>query len=89
MKRYIRAILSLASVGMLFYIIHDQRQQIKTLKTQHPVNVDSLHKVVDSLNDELFIWKTTVDRYDIGIERFKENHPDQAENIDEAFKNIE
>ncbi|CAB4142246.1 hypothetical protein UFOVP449_3 [uncultured Caudovirales phage] len=35
MKKYIGAILSLGSVAMLFYILFEQKEQIKNLKSQN------------------------------------------------------
>jgi hypothetical protein len=84
--RYIKAILSLASIGMLFYIITNQREQIRVLKS---TNADSLQHVVDSLHDELFIQSTNVTRYEISIETLKENYPQAAEQFDECLKNTE
>ena len=86
MKKYIGAALSLASVGMLFYIITNQREQIRVLKS---TNIDSLHQVVDSLNNELFIKHTETDRYEIAIDKLRENYPQAADQFDECLKNTE
>ena len=81
MKKYIGAILSLASVGMLFYIIYDQKDQIKELKTtlestKHEIKtVDSLKHVVDSVNTEVFINQTKATRYEIALENLKNENP--------------
>ena len=81
MKKYIGAILSLASVGMLFYIIYDQKDQIKELKTtlestKHEIKtVDSLKHVVDSINTEVFISQTKATRYEIALENLKNENP--------------
>ena len=88
MKKYINAALSLASVGMLFYIIFHQKEQIKELKSTQP-NIDSVQHVVDSLHDELFIQSTNVIRYEIAIETLRENYPQAAEQFDECLKNTE
>jgi hypothetical protein len=88
MKKYIGAILSLSSVGMLFYIIFNQKEQIQTLKLSQP-NIDSIQHVVDSLHDELFIKHTELDRYNIGIEKLRENYPQAADQFDDCLKNTE
>jgi hypothetical protein len=88
MKKYIGAALSLASVGMLFYIIFDQQHQIKTLTSSRP-NMDSIQHVVDSLHDENFIQHTELDRYDIAIEKLRENYPQAAEQFDDCLKDTE
>ena len=84
MKKYIGAILSLASVGMLFYIIFHQKEQIQTLKSSRP-NIDSVQHIIDSLHDENFIQHTELDRYDIAIERLRENYPQAAEQFDDCL----
>jgi hypothetical protein len=88
MKKYIGAILSLSSVGMLFYIIFDQQHQIKTLKSSQP-NIDSVQHITDSLGSELFIKHTELDRYEIAIERLRENYPQAAEQFDDCLKDTE
>jgi hypothetical protein len=88
MKKDIGTILILASIGMLFYIIFNQKQHIRTLQSSKP-NVDSLYKVIDSLNSEIFIEHTTVDRYEIAIERLREENSQAADQFEECLKNIE
>ena len=88
MKNHINTIISLASLTMIFYILFNQKQQIKTLQSSR-LNVDSLHKVIDSLNSEIFIEHTTVDRYDIAIERLREENPQAADQFEECLKNTE
>jgi hypothetical protein len=88
MKNYIKAILSLASIGMLFYIISNQKQQIQTLKSSVP-NTDSLYQVMDSLNNELFIKHTETDRYEIALDKLREENPQAADQFDNCLKNTE
>jgi len=88
MKKYINAALSLASVGLLFYVIHNQNYQIKTLKVQS-IRVDSLNKVVDSLNSELFIKHFETDRYEIAIDMLKEQDPKAADEFEKCLHNVE
>jgi SRSO17 transposase len=77
MKKYIGPVLSLASVGMLFYIIYNQKHQIKELKTsvresaQKVQTVDSLHYVIDSLSSEVFIEHTNYERYELTLDRLR------------------
>jgi hypothetical protein len=77
MKKYIGPVLSLASVGMLFYIIFHQKEQIKELKTsvresaQKVQTVDSLHYVIDSLSSEVFIEHTNYERYELTLDRLR------------------
>ena len=77
MKKYIGPVLSLASVGMLFYIIYNQKQQIKELKTtlsiqtQKIQTIDSLTLVVDSLSSEVFIEHIRAERYEVTLDRLR------------------
>ena len=89
MKKFINPLLIAGSTLGLLYVVYAQKEQIKILKAQQPVNMDSIQKVIDSISMEADEQRRNVDRYDIGIERFKEDHPDQIDNIEEAFKNIE
>ena len=89
MKKLINSFLITGSALGLLYVVYSQKEQIRTLKAQQPINIDSLHKVIDSISMEADEQRRNVDRYDIAIERFKDDHPDQIDNIEEAFKNIE
>ena len=77
MKKYIGPVLSLASVGMLFYIIYNQKHQIKELKTnlstqsQKIQTLDSLTWVVDSLSSEVFTEHIRAERYEVTLDRLR------------------
>ncbi len=77
MKKYIGPILSVASVGMLFYIIFDQKYQIKELKVsihesaQKIQTIDSLIRITDSLSSEVFTEHIRAERYEITLDRLK------------------
>ena len=89
MKKYINAILSIASVGMLFYIILDQKQQIKTLKAQQP-SIDSLHKVIDSLNGDILIKNIDIGRYESIFDRAEgEMTPECKDELEAIRKTVE
>lgn len=76
MRKYINAILSISSVLMLFYIIHDQRQQIKQCKT-----------LVDSLQQELYISNINLNRYDITLELLSEQDSVAADRFNNIYTN--
>ena len=63
MKRYISAILSLASIGMLFYIIYNQKEQIKTLQQENS-KVEVIKHERDSLSAEIFTKDIQIGRYE-------------------------
>lgn len=63
MKKYIGPILSLASVGMLFYILFDQKEQIKILKQENS-KVELIKHERDSLQSEMFTKDIEIGRYE-------------------------
>ena len=88
MKKYVNAILNLASIGILLYILFDQKQQIAELKSARP-NVDSLQQVIDSVSNEAFINHTNAERYEIALDKLMEDNPKAAEEFEECLKNTE
>ena len=63
MKKYINAVLSLASIGMLFYIIYNQREQIKVLKAENS-NAIIIKTECDSLQSEIIAKDIDIGRYE-------------------------
>lgn len=63
MKKYIGPVLSLASVGMLFYIIYNQREQIKTFKQENS-KVELIKHERDSLQSKMFEKDIQIGRYE-------------------------
>ena len=85
MKKYIGAILSIASVGMLFWILFNQREQIKSLKEQ----VKTLQTQTDSMNVENTIIQHENDEMENAMEAVIEHDSANAEIIEEANHNFE
>lgn len=85
MKKYIGPILSLASVGMLFYILHNQREQIKDLKAQ----IQTLQTQTDSLGHENVIIQHEIDEMDHAMDAVIEHDSANVEIINEANHNFE
>jgi len=89
MKKYIGATLSLASVGMLFYIIFDQQHQIQTLQ-QSKSNTDSLVNVIDSLKSEISGKEIEVGRYEVIFDRAEgEMSPECKQELEAIRKTVE
>jgi hypothetical protein len=63
MKKYIGPILSLASVGMLFYVMFDQKEQIKNLQQENS-KVELIKHERDSLQSEMFTKDIQIGRYE-------------------------
>jgi hypothetical protein len=74
--KYVKGILGISSIFMLFYIIQDQRIQIKTLKETSSYKIDSLY-------DEVFNAKAEAGRYELTLEHFKEVHPKEAKQFED------
>ena len=45
--------------------------------------------VIDSLKSEIFCLQLQVNRYEVIIDNFIENNPDQKENWEREFRNVE
>lgn len=85
MKKYIGAALSLASVGMLFYIMFNQKDQIKNLKAE----TKSQKQIIDSLTNDNTIIQHENDVYEIAIDKIADEDSATAEFINEAIHNTE
>ena len=85
MKKYIGAILSIASVGMLFWILFNQKEQIKSLKEQ----VKTLQTETDSVNNQNVIIQHENDEMENAMDAVIEHDSTNAEIIDEANHNFE
>lgn len=89
MKKYIGPVLSLASIGMLFYILFDQKQQINRLK-QIKTHVLIVENECDSLKSEMIAKDIQLGRYEIIMERIDaEFDAECKEKIDEIKLQVE
>ena len=79
----IKAILSLASVGLLLYTVYEQNEAINRYKTEK-VQMKNDIRIVDSLQTELFQAQSMNGRYEMALEYLKEVNPSSF-NIIEAF----
>ena len=67
----IRAILSLASVGLLLYTVYEQNEAINRYKTEK-IQMKKDLKIVDSLKTELFQAQSMNGRYELALEHLRE-----------------
>jgi len=78
----IRAILSLASVGLLLYTVYEQNEAINRYKTERLQSKDIQY--IDSLREELFQTQSQNGKLELGLDHLKEI--DSAEfNLIEEF----
>lgn len=73
MKKYIGPILSISSVGLLFYTLFDLKEQVKQISPLKE-QIKTIEKTRDSLHDELFIIKTELMRHEITREEILSKH---------------
>jgi len=85
MKKYISGILSVTSVVLLFWILFNQREQIKSLKEQ----VKTLQTQTDSVNNENVIIQHENDVMENAMDAVIEHDSTNAEIIEEANHNFE
>jgi len=77
MKKYINGILSIGTIGLLFYTLFDLRNQVKqvdVLKKQ----LTEMTAEKDSLHDEMFIKHVQLDRYELSLDYLQEVNPKAA-----------
>lgn len=74
MKKYINAVLSIGTVGILFYTLFDLKQQVSTLKKE----VVTITAQRDSLHDENFIKAVEIGRYELSLNYLQEKNPNAA-----------
>lgn len=67
MKEYIKPILTTFSVGLFLYTMYTQNEKITELKT----TVVKQEKLVDSLQDDLFLSKMMNGRYELAFDYLK------------------
>jgi len=84
MKQYINPLLRVATVAMLLYVIYNQSENIKTLKTSNA----SIQYQCDSLKSEIFVKDIDIQRYGIIIDRANED-PRCNKVLDKLFNETE
>ena len=86
MIKFIKAMLVGGSFIALLYTIQQQHIEINKLRT---TNIESLTKTIDSLKSDIFVEHLIIDRYEITLERLREDNPEAAEEFEEELKNSE
>jgi hypothetical protein len=77
----IKAILGIASVGLMLYTMYEQNNTITRQKTQI-IELKS-QSGIDSLQTELFTKQTEVGKYELSLEYLKEVNPDAAKEFED------
>ena len=84
----IKTITILVSAGLIFCFIYFHKQQTLTLKLAES-NIDSLHCVIDSISNEEFISRMNYERYEIALDKLKEEDSISADKFENCLKNTE
>ena len=71
-------LLTICILCVVFLYINYNIEQKKPKPIEYEVKSDSLKKLVDSLNQELFKQQVIIGKYDIALEMLKEQNPDAA-----------
>lgn len=78
MRNYLKAFLSIGTMGLLFYTIIDLNTQVKTYKRTHAILIksqDSLVKINDSLQTEVFTHQVELGRVEIAVNQALSKYP--------------
>ena len=84
MKQYIKPLLTTFSVALFLYTMYTQNEKITELKT----TVVKQEKLVDSLQDDLFLSKMMNGRYELALDYLKVTNVKVANQF-ETFMSIE
>lgn len=77
-KNYLLLTVAIVISSISTYLISNNRKPINELQDKNmqlSKTMDTLKTTIDSLNNEVFIYKTNQERYEIAIEMFKEENP--------------
>lgn len=74
MKKYIGPILSISTIGLLFYTLFDLKQQVKQIPELNK-QLDSISCIKDSLHDELFIISVEAGRHEVTRDEILRKYP--------------
>ena len=80
----IKAILSLASVGLLLYTVYEQNESINRYKTEKLQSKDIQY--IDSLREELFQTQSQNGRLELGLEELKLEDSTEYNKIEEFIE---
>ena len=85
-------VISLSFSGILFFGYRNFSSNKDLMKLQsslkeEKMKIQNLENIVDSLNNEIFIFKTNQERYEIAIEMFKSENPTSYKKLEFILNN--
>lgn len=81
MKKYINAVLSISTIGLLFYTLIDLRKQVKQVEVLQ-FQLDSVIVKLDIQHDLNFATQVENGRYQMFLEHLKEVNPKAADEFE-------
>jgi hypothetical protein len=95
MKKFFGPLLTAGTMLALLYTVYGYRQQNEKLKKEVTFvsdsvlthNVDSLTKLVDSLNNEAFSANNAMGRYELSLQHLEEVNPKAAKQFNDYLTN--
>lgn len=95
MKKFFGPLLTAGTMLALLYTVYGYRQQNEKLKKEVTFvsdsvlthNVDSLTKLVDSLNNEAFSANNAMGRYELSLQHLEEVNPNAAKQFNDYLTN--
>ena len=77
-KNAVVLLLTVCIVALCFLYIKDKIASSQPRPVSYEIQSDSINKLVDSLNQEIFQKQVIIGKYDIALEMLKEQNPDAA-----------
>ena len=77
-KNAVVLLLTVCIVALCFLYIKDKIASNQPRPVSYEIQSDSINKLVDSLNQEIFQQQVIIGKYDIALEMLKEQNPDAA-----------
>jgi hypothetical protein len=86
-KNAIVFLLVVCLFALCFLYIKDKIASSQPKPISYEFQSDSLNKLIDSLNQELFKKEVIIGKYDIALEILKESDPEAANTFESILKN--
>jgi hypothetical protein len=86
-KNAVVLLLTVCIAALCFLYIKDKIASSQPRPVSYEIQSDSLNKLVDSLNQELFKKDVIIGKYDIALEILKESDPQAAITFETILKN--
>lgn len=77
--QYIKQILTMFSIGLILFTMYTQNGKITELKT----DLVKQQKVVDSLQTDIFLYKSMNGRYELSLNSLRETNKKAAQQFEE------